>query len=467
MPVRIRVVNCQSIRDAYIVVDGFTVITGPNNSGKTAFMRAVRAAFINGNVGALVRNGADDLVVAMDFGNGHSLGFKKGKTKPTYKINGSGPLYPGSKVPDELAELGVVPILTSGSSKDNKLWPQIATQFPGGQFSGPVFLLDKSGSIFAEVVADVERVGKLSKALKLCEKDHRAQLGLLKTRKKDKASIITELDTFLGLDGVIQSISALEALFAESVQTQSKVGAYLLLEDRYAKAKGEVDALEGISEVPVPPAELFTEAEQTAQEAVALKKLEFMWAVASAAVEALDGIGGVEVPPESLCVEASTLAKALSELDGLSVKMAAAIQDVANLSGISKVAVPDHTEFTLAATVGKELGELVELSNRLEAASQEVTNWKAANDAAQKVSVDDKLFGQAGKVLQGITVLSELENKLQLAQAAVSQVTSELEGANKAASEAHLAFTDLLSELDVCPTCETPMTQTHLHEEVA
>ena len=42
MAVTARVQNFQSVEDATIVIDGLTVITGTNNSGKTAVMRAIR-----------------------------------------------------------------------------------------------------------------------------------------------------------------------------------------------------------------------------------------------------------------------------------------------------------------------------------------------------------------------------------------------------------------------------------------
>ena len=43
--------NFQSLKDVTAVIDGMTVVTGPNNSGKTALMRAV---FEDGSVqGAL------------------------------------------------------------------------------------------------------------------------------------------------------------------------------------------------------------------------------------------------------------------------------------------------------------------------------------------------------------------------------------------------------------------------------
>ena len=59
MPVRIHVKNFQSIADANLVVDRFTVITGANNSGKTALIRAVQGVFANSSGDAYVRHGTE------------------------------------------------------------------------------------------------------------------------------------------------------------------------------------------------------------------------------------------------------------------------------------------------------------------------------------------------------------------------------------------------------------------------
>ena len=43
MPVRVHVQNFQSIREAEVEIAGFTVITGTNNTGKTALQQIGRA----------------------------------------------------------------------------------------------------------------------------------------------------------------------------------------------------------------------------------------------------------------------------------------------------------------------------------------------------------------------------------------------------------------------------------------
>ena len=66
---KVTVENFQSIKRAEIDVDGFTVITGPNNSGKTALMRAIRGAFQNAPGSAFIRHGEKECRVEVDLGD--------------------------------------------------------------------------------------------------------------------------------------------------------------------------------------------------------------------------------------------------------------------------------------------------------------------------------------------------------------------------------------------------------------
>ena len=165
MPVRIRARNFQSIEDAEIVVDRFTVVTGPNNSGKTALQRAVQGVFTNPSGDAFVRHGAERLIVDIDFGNDETVRWEKGpKVKPTYTVKGK-VINPGRQVPTEVLALGIQPIQAGAIA----VWPQVAPQF-----TGQMFLLDLPGSAIAEAVADVERVGQLTQALRLADSDKRS-----------------------------------------------------------------------------------------------------------------------------------------------------------------------------------------------------------------------------------------------------------------------------------------------------
>ena len=163
-------------------------------------------------------------------------------------IDGGKPLYPGREVPAEVQEFGVVPIMVGRE----KLWPQIATQFSTGQFSGPVFLLDRPGSVMAEVVADVERVGRLSRAMKFCDSDRRKASSRLSTRREDKEAADQALVKFEGLDEVVEALAALEALVADADAQLVGITELAALETRYTRSHERVEALAGVDEVLVP-----------------------------------------------------------------------------------------------------------------------------------------------------------------------------------------------------------------------
>jgi energy-coupling factor transporter ATP-binding protein EcfA2 len=148
MAVTVRVKNFQSIKDAELKISGLTVITGPNNSGKTAFLRAIRGLFTNAPSGPLVRQGEQNLSVYMMFDDGNSVFWEKGKVNQ-YTVNGKTLSSVGRGVPPEVEALGVREI----SAGSEKIWPQVARQF-----DGTLFLVDRPGATMAEALSDVERV---------------------------------------------------------------------------------------------------------------------------------------------------------------------------------------------------------------------------------------------------------------------------------------------------------------------
>lgn len=201
MAVKVRVQNFQSIEDATVVVDGLTVVTGPNNSGKSALMRAIRGVFTNAPGGPLVRHGCAHLTVTLTFDDSTEIVWEKGWEKPgrkgktvnRYTINGMQIAGVGRGVPPEVEALGVREI----SAASDRIWPQIAQQF-----DGTLFLVNRPGSAVAEALSDVERVGKLASALKASEKDRRAVNSELKVRRKDLLAHEERVQHYKGFEEV-------------------------------------------------------------------------------------------------------------------------------------------------------------------------------------------------------------------------------------------------------------------------
>jgi chromosome segregation ATPase len=200
---KVRVQNFQSIKDSIIEIDGFTVITGANNSGKSAFVRALRGLFTNARGHHFVRTGATHCSVTIIFPDAQTVTWEKGKNVNRYIVNGKVLDKVGIGVPPEVQAFGVVPVTLAGQ----EYWPQIASQF-----SGQVFLIDQPGSVLAEAVSDIEKVSKLNKALKQAESDKRENNSKLAIRNADLKKSEAELLSYSGLDIVEELYKQIEAL---------------------------------------------------------------------------------------------------------------------------------------------------------------------------------------------------------------------------------------------------------------
>lgn len=199
--IRARIQNFQSIKDVELEIDGVTVITGPNNSGKSAIVRAISGVFQNPTAKPLIRNGEKALKVSLDFPDA-SVVWEKG-TKAKYVINGREIENVGQSCPEEVLNPCRIRPIEVGS---HTLWPQIADQI-----SGVLFLTDKSGSVVAEAISDVERVGKLNQALSLSESDRREVKSKQKVRTQDREALRKKMSKFEGLDNVASTIRDLES----------------------------------------------------------------------------------------------------------------------------------------------------------------------------------------------------------------------------------------------------------------
>lgn len=83
-----KIKNFQSIKDADIKVDGFTILVGESSQGKSACLRAINAACNNKFKQNFLRYGADTIQVDIDYNEGSKLQVTKTKKEsPTYKLN--------------------------------------------------------------------------------------------------------------------------------------------------------------------------------------------------------------------------------------------------------------------------------------------------------------------------------------------------------------------------------------------
>lgn len=318
MPVQVRIKNFQSIKSSTIDIDGLTVVTGPNNSGKTALMRAIRGVFQNTPGTSFVRHGATKSSVELSFSDGRSVRWEKGpKMKPTYYIDGSTKaIHPGRGVPEQLREFGVESI----KAGDQQVWPQVASQF-----TGQVFLLDQPGSVLAEAVANVDRVGKLNTALKLSEKDGRTTTGELKIRRADRDKHEDDLARYDGLDDALTSVAKAEERQREARLVHKAVSDLKEQEQHLSEWRQAVSQLEGVGAVDLPEEQ--GPAGQFHEELLLLKALSNSLDQSQAVVEKLGGTESLSLDEADL-QEAERLDQALELVLGLHSKRSGALDNV-------------------------------------------------------------------------------------------------------------------------------------------
>lgn len=398
MAVKVRVQDFQSLGDVAIEIDGLTVVTGANNTGKSALMRAIRAAFQNAKGTGFIRHGASKATVSIEFDDGHTLTWQKGKgkgDKPTYIIDGGNPIHPGQGVPDEVKALGVRAITAGGRD----VWPQIAPQFVG-----QVFLLDQPGSVMAEAVADLERVSQLNEALRLASSDLRATSAELSTRRSDLAALEEDLKGFDGLDDVASLVAEIESQATLARRVETALQTLHVMRDRMQEAADRVADLAGIEDVHVPDHGAFTALSETLQRLDDLRVVRGRLIRASSRVAALQGLGEVQVPDVSMLEDMS---RRVADIKALATRLAQARALVDRLQQIEAGPLPE-----------------VEKVERLQAALQVVTELRDHHHSAKsRVSEAERALVATQKEWDQVTeeLLSCLGNQCPVCGSSIEQ----------------------------------------------
>ena len=397
MTVKIKVQNFQSIEDAEIVVKGFTVITGSNNGGKSALMRATRGTFQNTRGSGFVRNGAAKSMVTVDLGD-HSVYWEKGlKSKPTYIVDDSKPIHSGQAVPTEVSDLGICSI----QAGNRELWPQFANQF------NQLFLLDQPGSVLAEAVADVDRVTQLNQALRLSESDRRSANAELKVRRGDKEKLEDDLLRFEGIDDVIVIVETLEADAVEITRIENALTGVRELRAQYAEAVDEVARLKSIEKVDIP------------------------------ASSALDYVGGVLDEMEDV----TTLHKRF-------VKVSGTVEYLTDIEGIE---IPEDKELTVLDDLLDTVDSIKVLRDQYQKASGEVTLLEGVD----AISIDDMDTATAERILSAIDLTNGLSSRYNTVLATIMQLEAASVKIDHEVQEAQIAVVEYLKELGQCPVCDS------------
>lgn len=335
--VKVEISNFQSLGEISLDVEGFTVVTGRNNTGKTAVLRAIQGVFQNTPGNTFVREGQTKCEVTVDFGVDGSLTWSKGTTsreRPTYRITGlNDPINPGSGVPEEVKSFRVVPL----KAGNKEVWPTIASQF-GGQ----VFLLDQSPSFIAECIADVERVGKLNQCLRNVQSDLRSVKSELKVRESDLKTVQQQLTSFDGLDFLITQSKVLSKQEDQLIETRGELRELELLHVQYQNNLAFTQNLAPLDDLAMPSHSFLLKVEGALE---FCEKAFQQQNQALQTVNALEGLGALESRLSVLEVR-DNYSGQIHELEGLSSRFQAALKQYKTLTLMEVSAQDDLNQHT-------------------------------------------------------------------------------------------------------------------------
>jgi len=406
--VRVEVHNFQSIEDGVVEVDGFSVVVGRSNIGKSALVRAIKAALTGAPADNYVRHASDCPRTGKGAkscrcfcsvriqGPGVDLLWEKGDSVNRYVFNGTEHTVVGRGTPEFLGP-GFAPIQIGGDTTPTLL--QVADQFR------PLFILDRSGTAVADVLSDVAKLDRINEASRAVERDRKECLATRKVRDQDLRELEQTIALYEGLDAVLARVETVEAM-------------------------GEgVDALE-------------TRVDTCERFATTLTSV-------TAAVQAL-------MPVERIDVRAPTgITEQLARLAALTRWRAATEGKLEALAVLSKAAEVPISEIAGVVSHSRSLAALERWVGQLAALKALFARFKAVD--AARVPETTRLT----------SLVSEYQRTREWADgiAGLESAVGRFEKAHAAAEVEEASVLAEFKALEVCPTCQQPIhLPGHIHE---
>lgn len=214
---RIVIQNFQSLKKVDIELGKFTVIVGASSSGKSAFMRAVRALASNVRGSSVITVGEKSMSISA-YTDKNIISFQRsgvsGKYLVTDRSSGVEEKYSklNQKVPEDVTSaLRIQPV-----TKD-----QASINF-AAQHDLP-YLLEESGAQVARVLGDLTNVSTIFEAVRVAIKNKTSTSSLLKTRQTDFDLVLEQAKEFARLKDRVGYVEQAERLLEEISSSQGEL----------------------------------------------------------------------------------------------------------------------------------------------------------------------------------------------------------------------------------------------------
>jgi len=326
---KISIENFQSIKKIDFEVKGLTVIIGKNNIGKSAVIRAIDAALNNQTGNNFIRKGGKKARVVIDY-NGQKFEWIKSKTTASYNISGHDEPFTklGGAIPQPLLDAGFQKIQIG----DMKFFPLVTSQFD------PLFLINKSGSVITEILANLYHIDTISTADDLCQKVIKSNKSLLKTRESDLNKLQLKLEKFKDFEEIKETVKSLAEKETEIENLREEITLISSYEKRIEDLLKIITDLKVVTKIKIPEK---SECEKIMSELPWLQKTDDHYQKSLLTIKALKNVPKIKIPEKSECEKIMSELPWLQEIDDKYNKSSSLIK---KLKGVPAISIPEKTE---------------------------------------------------------------------------------------------------------------------------
>jgi exonuclease SbcC len=461
------------------LANGVTVLTGPNNIGKSAVVEAIRSLAENPASQGLIRHGASKAVVTVELDSGEIISWERTHGSPLYRIKKDGreEVYAkiGNNVPEDVRKLlRISPVITGDGEEVNV---HIALQ------KDPIFI--PSGSRAASFFAASTEAHYLVQMQQLLKSKADAR----KARKKEiEAEIVrlrAQIERYAPLDSIQEIFNVVDKLEAEIKEVDEKIPRLMETINSLERLIADLDSLNEQFAVleklkdpplikPVAPLEaLIVEIDSVSEQ---INMLE----------DTLKRLESLETPPDLRPTEAlaeiadrisleeslvERLQKADEVLQGLgdppplhpSAELAKVIFEIEQLERIVRElsrtnVVLSHLEpapvLLDVVSLGKMVSEMESLFTSVDYLKNMQVKLSALNPPPELISMRD------------ISALEELIGRLEDMERRVGIGREYYKEVEKACIDKRREIEARLAAIKVCPLCRQPIDVEHFFKEI-
>jgi hypothetical protein len=175
---------------------------------------------------------------------------------------------------------------------DSKTLLQVADQFRS-EGGGPIFLLDESGSVIADVLSDVANLDCINVAIRMVEKDRKDCVAQRKVREKDVLDLKLKALSYEGLDKVLSRVSDVEKEVLQVLSQRAKCDRIRHFKDSIASTGKTLLDLQGaLSVAPPEVAPVVTQHVKTKSLASFISSIRIRQEV----IDVLKGVDTISIP---------------------------------------------------------------------------------------------------------------------------------------------------------------------------